>query len=151
MYKNIVVGTDGSDTANVAVQHAIELARLGGGTLHVVHAYQDVSLGMAAMSAGSGGPVVDLDRLNVGLADNGTAVLEQAAGQCAAVGVKVESHLVRSDPADALIGVAANVSADLLVVGNRGMSGMKRFVLGSVPNRISHHTPCTLLIVRTIE
>lgn len=151
MYKNIVVGTDGSDTAKVAVQHAMELARLGGGTLHVVHAYQDVSLGMAAMSAGSGGPVVDLDRLNVGLAENGTAVLDAAAAECGSLGVKVESHLVRSDPADALIGVATNVGADLLVVGNRGMSGMKRFVLGSVPNRISHHTPCNLLIVRTVD
>jgi nucleotide-binding universal stress UspA family protein len=151
MYKNIVVGTDGSDTAKIAVQHALELARLGGATLHIVHAYQDVSLGMAALSAGSGGPVVDLDRLNVGLADHGTEVLDEASAQCAAVGVKAETHLVRSDPADALLGVATNVGADLLVVGNRGMSGVKRLLLGSVPNRISHHTPCSLLIVHTVD
>jgi len=151
MYKNIVVGTDGSDTAKIAVQHATELARLGGGTLHIVHAYQDVSLGLAALSAGSGGPVVDLDRLNSGLADNGTNVLEAAKAAANAVGVNVETHLVRSDPADALVGVAGNIAADLLVVGNRGMSGVKRFVLGSVPNRISHHTPCSLLIVHTTD
>jgi nucleotide-binding universal stress UspA family protein len=119
--------------------------------LHIVHAYQDVSLGLAAMSAGSGGPVVDLDRLNSGLADHGTNVLEAAMAAANAVGVKVETHLVRSDPADALVGVAGNISADLLVVGNRGMSGVKRFVLGSVPNRISHHTPCSLLIVHTTD
>jgi len=150
MYKNIVVGTDGSDTAKVAVAHAMELARVGGATLHIVHAW-DVSLGMAAMAAGSGGPVVDLDRLDADVADNGAALLAAAASECENAGVKVESHLVRSDPADALLGVATNVGADLLVVGNRGMSGIKRFVLGSVPNRISHHTPCNLLIVRTVE
>ncbi len=149
MYTRIVVGTDGSDTAKIAVEHAMDLAKAGGATLHLVHAYQDVSLGMAAMSAGSGGPVVDLDRLNVGLADHGTSVLDAAAALCTSAGITAEKHLVRSDPADALIGVATNIEADLLVVGNRGMSGVKRFVLGSVPNRIAHHSPCNLLIVHT--
>jgi nucleotide-binding universal stress UspA family protein len=50
-------------------------------------------------------------------------------------------------PVDGIPEVATNVVADLVVVGNRGMSGMKRFVLGSVPNKISHHCPCSLLIV----
>jgi nucleotide-binding universal stress UspA family protein len=45
--------------------------------------------------------------------------------------------------------VAENVGADLVVVGNRGMSGVRRFVLGSVPNKVSHHSPCNLLIVDT--
>jgi len=58
---------------------------------------------------------------------------------------------VRSDPADALIEVAGEVHADLLVVGNRGMAGIQRLLLGSVANRISHHSPCTLLIVRTVD
>jgi nucleotide-binding universal stress UspA family protein len=57
---------------------------------------------------------------------------------------------VRSgDPANALIDVAEAVGADLIVVGNRGMEGKKRFVLGSVPNKVSHHCPCSLLIVDT--
>ena len=53
------------------------------------------------------------------------------------------------DPADALIGAAQDIGADLIVVGSRGMSGMRRFILGSVPNRVSHHCPCSLLIVDT--
>ena len=61
----------------------------------------------------------------------------------------MQTHVVASDPADALVSVATEVQADLLVVGNRGMSGLKRFVLGSVPNRIAHHAPCNLLIVHT--
>lgn len=149
MYANIVVGTDGSDTAKIAVSHAMALAQAGGGTLHVVHAYQNVSLGIAAMAAGSGGPTVDLDRLNSGLQDNGQAVVDAVLADAAAGGVAAQAHIVQSEPADALLTVAEQVGADLIVVGNRGMSGAKRFVLGSVPNRISHHCPCNLLIVHT--
>ncbi len=149
MYKNIVVGTDGSETAGIAVRHATTLAKESGGTLHVVHAYQNVALGMAAMSAGSGGPMVDLDRLNSNLAENGVEVCAAARATAEAEGVTVETHTRCDDPADALLTVAGEVGADLIVVGNRGMSGLKRFMLGSVPNRISHHCPCSLLIVNT--
>jgi nucleotide-binding universal stress UspA family protein len=149
MYKNIVVGTDGSETADIALQHALMLAKASGGTLHVVNAYQNVSLSMAAMSAGSGGPAVDLDRLNTGMQEYGDTVCAAASARAAEAGVEVLTHVVCSDPADALVTVANDVHADLLVVGNRGMSGLKRFMLGSVPNRISHHAPCSLLIVNT--
>jgi nucleotide-binding universal stress UspA family protein len=81
--------------------------------------------------------------------DAGSAMLAATAALATAAGVAVETHVVRSDPADALVSVAAQVGADLLVVGNRGMSGIQRLLLGSVANRISHHSPCTLLIVRT--
>src|SRR6478735_1959374 len=50
---------------------------------------------------------------------------------------------------DAILDVAEEQRADLIVVGNKGMTGAKRFLLGSVPNRISHHAPCSVLIVRT--
>ena len=149
MYGNIVVGTDGSDTARIAVAHAVALAQASGGTLHVVHAFQNVSLGMAAIAAGTGGPAVDLDRLNTGLQDNAGHVIGEVVSECERGGVKVESHIVSGEPADALVTVAEKVGADLVVVGNRGMSGVKRFMLGSVPNRISHHCPCSLLIVDT--
>ncbi|MFZ4718945.1 MAG: universal stress protein [Ilumatobacteraceae bacterium] len=149
MYANIVVGTDGSDTARIAVAHAVALAQASGGTLHVVHAFQNVSLGMAAIAAGTGGPAVDLDRLNSGLQDNAERVIAEVVDECERGGVKVQSHIVSGEPADALVTVAEKVGADLVVVGNRGMSSMKRFMLGSVPNRISHHCPCSLLIVDT--
>jgi nucleotide-binding universal stress UspA family protein len=66
-----------------------------------------------------------------------------------AKGVEAESHARLGDPADALLEVAEEEGADLIVVGNRGMTGAKRFLLGSVPNKISHHAPCSVLIVRT--
>jgi nucleotide-binding universal stress UspA family protein len=134
MYQRIVVGTDGSGSADLAVAHAIELARLSGGVVHLVHAW-DVSKAVASM--GEDAP------------DDGHAMLAAVAEVCASNGVTAETHIVRDDPADALITVAHHVSADLLVVGNRGMTGAKRFVIGSVPNKISHHAPCNLLIIDT--
>jgi nucleotide-binding universal stress UspA family protein len=132
MYQHIVVGTDGSETASRAVQQAIELASATGATLHLVHAW-DVSPAMARVE------------------DDGAELLDATAAVVAEAGVAVQTHFMRSDPSYALITVAGEVGADLIVVGNRGMSGMQRLLLGSVANRISHHSPCTVLIVRTVD
>ena len=64
-------------------------------------------------------------------------------------GVEISVHARQGDPADAIIDVAEEVGADLIVVGNKGMTGARRFLLGSVPNKISHHAPCAVLIIRT--
>jgi nucleotide-binding universal stress UspA family protein len=136
LYSHVVVGTDGSHTANLAVAHACELVTHGGGTLHLVHAW-DVSPAIATL--GDDAP------------DSGAEMLAAVAATCAAAGVTVETHLVRDDPADAVLDVAEQIGADLIVVGHRGMSGAKRFLLGSVPNKISHHAQCTVLIVRTTD
>jgi len=63
--------------------------------------------------------------------------------------VEVEIVPREGDPADAILDVAEERHADLIVVGNRGMTGAKRFLLGSVPNKISHHAPCSVMIIRT--
>jgi nucleotide-binding universal stress UspA family protein len=149
MFTSIVVGTDGSDSASVAVQRAAALAALTSATLHVVYGCRPVALGNAAMAASTGAPVINVDEVNRSIAMQGEQVCEHAASHARRQGVKVEVHVVYADAADALVGVAADVGADLLVVGNRGMSGARRFVLGSVPNKVSHHSPCSLLIVDT--
>ena len=77
------------------------------------------------------------------------ATLAAAAEVFAAVGVEVDLYAQRGDPADAILDVAEERGADLIIVGNRGRAGAKRFLLGSVPNRISHHAPCAVLIIRT--
>jgi nucleotide-binding universal stress UspA family protein len=150
MYENIVVGTDGSERAGVAVSHAAMLASLSGATLHIVHAYRTVMLSEAAVSATSGGGrTVDVQSANASVAAEAQAVCRQAAAHAQSNGVIVETHAVRGDPSDALTDVAQSVGADVVVVGNRGMTGMKRFVLGNVPNKISHRAPCSILIVDT--
>ncbi len=148
MYTTIVVGTDGSDSAATAVHQAAELAQLAGATLHVVHAYQPMNMATLAISAGGGGATIDVAGVNESIAANAETVCERSA---AIVGDSVPclTHAVPGDPCEALISVAEQVGAELIVVGNHGMTGLKRFVLGSVPNKISHHAPCSVLIANT--
>jgi nucleotide-binding universal stress UspA family protein len=149
MYQVIVVGTDGSESAGVAVRQATALAKLTGATLHVVHAHQHLSASQAAIGATAGVVTVNTEAVNAGIADESAVICGRAAEDARRSGVNVETHTRPGDPADALITTAEDVGADLIVIGNRGMTGVKRFVLGSVPNKVSHHAPCNLLIVNT--
>ena len=147
IYAHIVVGTDGSPTATEAVRHAARLAGATGATLHIVHVFQPVpSMAMMGMDGGAAlvaaGGGMDAEQ-------QAQRVLEAAIKVAQAEGAKAEGLLAIDDPASALLDTAERVTADLLVVGNKGMSGVKRFVLGSVPNKVSHHCPCSLLIVNT--
>ncbi len=144
MYTTIVVGTDGSDTAAVAWRHAIDLAKAGGATLHIVNAYQSVNtMGMALA-----GVAADVSAIDTELETHARDVCAPVEAAAEREGVHCEVHPIPGDPSDSLITIAEQVHADLLVVGNRGMSGVRR-VLGSVPNKISHHAPCSVLIVDT--
>ena len=148
MYENIVVGTDGSETARIAVQRALDLAKAGGATLHVVHAYQPLTHTHVAAAGMTTGPTIDVEQVNSEIAENARALCLAAVGETDA---KVEVHGVPGEAADAIVNAAAEFGADLLVVGNRGMSGKRRFILGSVPNKVSHHAPCDILIVDTTK
>ena len=116
--------------------------------MHIVHAHRRVSTGDVGMSAAAG-VSIDMQAVNRGITAESDRICAHAASEARRRGVKVETHAVPGDPADALVGVATEVGADLVVVGNRGMTGKRRFVLGSVPNKVSHHCPCSLLIVDT--
>ena len=85
----------------------------------------------------------------VGPREDVNVYLEAAAGQAKEAGVAANSHPREGDPADSILDVAEETGADLIVVGNKGMTGARRFLLGSVPNKISHHAPCGVFIVRT--
>jgi len=148
MYKQIVVGTDGSTGANVAVDTALELARLTGATLHIVHAHKlSSAFGLAA--AVEVGVVPNVVESNEAIMEESKKICEAAVANADRLGVHAEGHSEAGDAADALTRVATDTKADLIVVGNRGMSGARRFVLGSVPNKVSHHCPSSLLIVDT--
>ena len=146
MFKSIVVGTDGSDTATQAVRQAIDLARSLQATLELVSAYEPVPakrLREERLEAPEDlqwaiNPREDVD-----------VTLEAAAAQAREGGVEVNVYARQGDPADAILDVAEEREADLVVVGNKGMTGAKRFLLGSVPNKVSHHAPCSVLIIRT--
>jgi nucleotide-binding universal stress UspA family protein len=146
VFRSIVVGTDGSETARTAVDAAVELARLTGATLQVVSAYEPVPnqrLRQAARRVPG-----DLQWM-VNPREEVDATLAQAAERAGEGGVDAQTFVREGDPADAILDVAEELGADLIVVGNKGMTGARRFLLGSVPNRISHHAPCAVMIIRT--
>jgi nucleotide-binding universal stress UspA family protein len=144
MSESIVVGTDGSDTAARAVDEAVRLAKALGAEIRIVSAYEPLR-GAKIVGAPEGAAKVWAPLPDTLV----NSTLEQAAAKVRTSGVRVETHAVEKDPADALLEVAAEVGASLIVVGSRGMHGAKRFVLGSVPNKVSHRAPCNVLIVST--
>jgi nucleotide-binding universal stress UspA family protein len=121
MYKKILIATDGSATAGRAAAIGVDLAR---------------SVGAEAVL------------LHVGEPKTGEPVVKEAAKKLGN-GVAISTVTVSGDPADMICEVAEKEGVDLIVVGNKGMTGAKRFLLGSVPNQVSHHAPCNVLIVKT--
>lgn len=128
MYKEILVGTDGSATAAIAVDRAVDVAKSTGARVTIF------TVGKPDRAA----KVVERELARVG-----------ANGAGGAGGVDVRTKTAEGDAATGLVKEAQDGGYDLLVVGNKGMTGATRFFLGSVPNKVSHHVPCALLIVRT--
>jgi nucleotide-binding universal stress UspA family protein len=139
--QSIVVGTDGSPSAGVAVRRATEIATGSGAVVHLVTAYPDVpSYGELIGSSAK--------RDAINLQEVAESVLARAAVEFASQGVEVETHAQEGEPAHVIIEVAREHNADLIVVGARGLTGLQRFLLGSVSSKLSHHAPCSVMIVR---
>ncbi len=146
MFQSIVVGTDGSQTAGEAVREAVELAKAVGARIDLVSAYEPVA-GQRLREEARQAPE-DLQWM-VNPREDVEATLRDAAERVEGAGVEISTYAREGDPADAILDVAEERGADLIVVGNKGMTGAKRFLLGSVPNKVSHHAPCSVLIIRT--
>ena len=142
MFKSIVVGTDGSPTAEKAVEKAAELAETLGAKVHIVSAYEPNSVKV-------GGGFEERSQWMEAPGSTVDSSIERAVGMLRVKGLDVESYARKGNAAEALLDVAEECGADLIIVGNKGMTGAKRFLLGSVPDKISHHAPCCVLIVRT--
>lgn len=144
MSEAIVVGTDGSDSAKLAVEEAVRLAKALGGEIHLVSAFEPLR-GAHVTGAPQGAAKVwePLPDSQV------ESRIQEAEAGVRFAGVPVVAHTKQQDPADALLEVADAVGATMIVVGNRGMHGARRFVLGSVPNTVSHKARCNVLIVST--
>jgi nucleotide-binding universal stress UspA family protein len=146
VFKSIVVGTDGSETATQAVRQAVDLAKEIGAKVELVSAYEPVSDQRLREERTE---VPDDLQWMVNPREDVDATLQEAAELAKENGVDVETYARQGDPADAILDVAEEQNADLIIVGNKGMTGAKRFLLGSVPNKVSHHAPCSVLIIRT--
>lgn len=149
MFKRIVVGVDGSPTANAALAEATALAKRHAARLYIVHGYRSavdlvaLAVDPAGANLGAQAAAVEQD-----LRNEAGAVLKTATQEASSSGVEIEAIAIEGDASEALLDTAERLDADLIVVGNRGMSGARRF-LGNVPNRVSHHAACSVMIVRT--
>ena len=146
MFTRIVVGTDGSETAAEAVRQAVDLAKLAGASISVVSAYAPIPERKVKDQQRDAPADVQYE---LGPREDVNLVLDAAAADARKEGIEVHTHPVEGDPAEGILNIAEETKADLIVVGNKGMTGARRFLLGSVPNKISHHAPCSVMVVRT--
>ena len=135
MFGTILVATDGSGTATRAVDLAARIAKATSATLHVISVYGD---------PGSGGPLQPEQAAGIDVA---TGLLEDVRKHHGDE-ITLETGAHPGDPAEVIIAVAEKLGADLIVAGDRGM-GSPKHVLGNIPNTLSHHAPCHLLLAHT--
>lgn len=150
VYSSIVVGTDGSTTATRAVDKAARLARATGATVRLVTAYKPPSRSMALSPESGLANAQGQSQWDDEVHTDVQSMLDELIAKLAVDGVTATAHAVPKSPADALIEVANRYEAGLIVVGNRGMQGMRR-ALGSVPNTVAHKAACDVLIVDTTD
>lgn len=161
-YSKILVGTDGSPTAMRAVQMAADLAKSLNADMTIVTAYEPpTEAELEAYRAGGSdaisqwnAPKAQRDtppefQWRIADASRAQDVLERAEDCAAERGARFEVRAIEGPPADTLLTIAEDEGFDLISVGSVGMAGPKRFMLGNVPHRLSHHAPTDLLILRT--
>lgn len=142
MFRKLVVGSDGSARAERALQQAVDLAKAQGAEVHLVAVFGENERHWERIESSA--------RVeSVSLRDVAETVLARSAAKAAEQGVQVDYSAREGEPADVILGVAAEQGADLIVIGNKGMTGAGRFLQGSVRNKISHHAECSVLVVRT--
>ena len=146
-YSHVLVGTDGSDSATEAVRHAARLAGACGAKLTIVTAFSPEPNRTARVQAETPAELqwqVTDSAMASERADAARRVArEEGAGE-------VATYVEAGDPADVVLETADLRGAEVIVVGSKGMTSASRFLLGSVPNKISHHAPCDVIIVRTV-
>jgi nucleotide-binding universal stress UspA family protein len=160
-YERILVGTDGSETATRAVKTTADLAGALGAELTVLCAYEPLderereaaSMPDDPVAQWSGGrAVADIPeefRWRITSARQADDVLDRALEHAGRYGVDARAMSIEGNAAEAIISAAADAAIDLVAVGSIGMTGAKRFALGNVPHRVSHHAPTDVLILRT--
>jgi nucleotide-binding universal stress UspA family protein len=142
--ETIVVGVDGSECANAALAFAAAEAALREGRLVVVSAWEVPS----AIYGGGFAPALDAETLQ-GFGERARAIAEAAVVAVKKVqpSVVCEAKAVEGQAAAVLLQEAAD--ATLIVVGNRGLGGFARLLLGSVSQQVVHHAACPVVVVHS--
>jgi nucleotide-binding universal stress UspA family protein len=132
----ILVAYDGSPESKLAIERAAEIAKLEGAEVAVISV-------VPITASGRGGGIDPTDDV-----PEHARQLDDAIAQLAALGTHAREIETVGHPADAIIQTAENEGTNLIVIGSRGQSGIKRFLMGSVSTHVSQHAPCNVYIAR---
>jgi nucleotide-binding universal stress UspA family protein len=144
-FRKILVPIDFSDHSSAALDLAIDVARSYGATLHLLHCYP--------IDPGAISPygIVIPEGFDRDVREAGGRELARWADKAAAAGIAVEQHLSSMFPAEVIARMAEEIGADLIVMGTRGLSGLRHVLLGSIAERVLRLAPCPVLTVRAPE
>ncbi|MFB6156052.1 MAG: universal stress protein [Haloferacaceae archaeon] len=149
-YANILVPTDGSDLALEALEEALALAELSGGTIHVLYVVDDSTIAELATDTGLDDVSFDADvnRLFERFEGVGEHAIEDVREAAAARGADVVAEIRRGIPDEEILSYAADNDVDLVVMGTRGRRGVQRYLLGSTTERVLRRASVPVLAVR---
>ncbi|KAB1194574.1 universal stress protein [Haloferax sp. MBLA0076] len=141
MYSHILFPTDGSECADAALDHALDHAEMYDATIHALYVADVREVGHAA-------PAVSLGKVRDALHDSGRDVLERVARTARAAGIDVETTVTEGTPESEILEFADRDDIDLVVMGTHGRSGLDRYLIGSVAERVVRSSPVPVLTVR---
>ncbi|MDX1411257.1 MAG: universal stress protein [Nitrospirales bacterium] len=150
---DILIGTDGSSDGNAAIEFVRHLHFPSSSHVTVCHVLEQQDALKKEVSARLGvtGPS-NLKQLDAEVRQireqEGNALLNAGVGRLKRRGLIVEKRLAHGHPADHMLTMTQKKKFDLLVVGSRGITGLRRFFLGSVSHKLAQHAPCSVLVVR---
>ncbi len=140
-YRNIVIATDGSENSDRAVSYGIEIAKMSGATLHALYVVDTSSFSSIPMDAG-------WEAMYEILKKEGKKAVSYVKEAGEAAGVEVKEILEEGHPSNEIIDFAENNSVDLIVMGTHGKSGIDRFLLGSVAEKVVRNSKIPVMVVR---
>lgn len=141
-YRNIVIATDGSENSLRAISYGIEIAKLSGATVHALYVIDTTSFSSIPMDAG-------WEAMYDTLREEGEKAISEVKERGNVSGVEVREVLLEGHPSNEIVDFAEKNNADLIVVGTLGKSGLDRFLMGSVAEKVVRGSKVPVLVVRS--
>lgn len=142
LYQNIVIATDGSENSRKAISCGIKIAKLSGATVYIIHVVDTLSVVSDLWTAGK-------EMIHEMMIRDGKKILSEARKTIEDSGVKVKDVLLDGHPGEEIIRFAENNNMDLIVVGTLGATGLEKFLMGSVAEKVVRLSKVPVLVVRS--
>lgn len=149
MYARVLIASDGSELADRALEHGLQLAKLAGSELTIVTVTEPVTIVGGGYASIAGGVIDPLPELIEAQEKAARELLERAAKRAAEHGVTAKTILVdNSFAAEGIVATANEIGAELIIMGSHGRRGLNRLLLGSQTNNVLAHTKIPVLVTR---